>query len=327
MDLFSTPERTLNIFALGLIFIGFIVYCYILIVNWDYMSHKNNLSEILRELFSHLDIEKSSPFPHICAGLFFLSGTSILIGELISIFLLGSQHDLSTRLALSGILVGIMFSFVSLWTLWQTRRIAYNSGFVFTDLQKLTSFLNQEITDIVYSYRDFHKRKATPRHRFLLITTQPLFGSLTRFGDQVAEEFEKQLRSLSKCVSESEYISESSEKPAHKFKFEIICGSQNCISEFHKLYVGNDREQLNLLDDKIENFIADLQRESNIKSGVVFRKEKIPPVQFAIVGNKVITFNLNPESGTSHIFEANVHQDVKHVNAYLETFEFLRESL
>ena len=312
-----SPEQILNFAAGALVLLGLGTYSFIILRNRHHFDLKNNTRELVGEVFAHVDHSRGSALPHIIAGISFIGGLAILLASAVAILIFGDSASLNVRLALASISIGILFSSISLWTLWQTRRITFGYGTTITEMEDLVRHLNIEIDKLIASFRDVHKSHAQPYHRFLLVTTQPLFGSLTPIRKELSEHFQSNLRKLATCQRDTI-------DPESPFSFQIVCGDQPLINEFHREYFGKNDNEINRMNDVVESLLADLERDSLDTHTVVIRKASIPPVQFAIVGNSVFTFSLQTADATT-VIDGSRHADIRHVAAYRRTFEFLKE--
>ena len=291
-------------------------------VYWLIFARYNEVFEFLSfrnaavDLVSHLPEAKAGPTMHVAGTVLLLSGLCIAIALVLADLLFPGGELTTGVLGVASILLSISFSIISMWTLWQTRRIDFTAGYKIADFGDLIAAANDEIEKVLASYR-LYDFQAQPFHRFYLVTTQPFFGMLSYPTSAQTAQFKSHLIQL------ADYS-----KKASPFDMHLLCGDKEAVKQFHAQMV----DRLKLLDDEkkrkreaydleVENAISDLVARSG--AGVVVRRPKVPPVQFMIVGNKLFEFTLETGNVQSEIFNTQVITDSRYSAAYIEVFKML----
>ncbi len=297
------------------------------------LREQRTISERLVDLISHVPDPKAGPGPHIFAGVTLIFGIALAFGTIVADVSSEPEDFLSYVISLSSLIVGTLFSAISLWTLWQTRRLEYQAGYKIFDFHHLIIVLNKELDNLLSSLRNYQK-KPQPFHRVYLVTTQPFLGMLTYPNSKETSKFESSLFECARLYSDLVLEFNNNSIP-RMFEFQVICGDKSAISEFHKKYFtanGTTESKLADLDDTVEIKIKqmnELARTQNKKNkitenlGPFLRMDHVPKVQYMIIGNKLFEFTLESGNSLSEIFNTQVVSDSRYCNAYIENFKIL----
>lgn len=242
-------------------------------------------------VLAHLPNSSAGPWPHIVAGVLGITSLSSLVALGLNHRLFDPSQDDFT-LELTNFIFGILLASTSIWTLWQTKRIETNQGVELLGFRGFVGHLSKEMTFLRKNFRE-RSAKAFTHDRFLLITTNPMFGQLSFPHADEAEDYSNALVNLAHCHAADPM-----------FKMEILCGTREELDRFHAKYLGlnpdslsdDQRKKVEKLTAAVEAKIEHLNREA--QNIVVKRCMRIPHVQFAVVGNTVFDFVL--ESGDGH---------------------------
>jgi len=310
-----------------LVTIGSIIYWVLFLRNQPVFTNQS-WKKTLVDLISHLPDSTSGPGAHIFAGVFFASGVSGIISIIIADAISSPDQLHGMIISTNSLLIAALFSSVTLWTLWQARRISYQSGYQIHDFHDLISHVNNDLEDLCDSISNVYNMKPQPFHRVYLVTKQPFLGMLTYPVSPETRKFKQHLITLSSYAANSIAAKEGG-KAINPLVFEIICGTENVISQFHKEYYqggSKSKQEIKQLGEDVELEIRQMDEKLQAVGahGPFYRTVKVPKVQFMIIGNKLYEFTLHPGNSVTEIFNTQVVTDSRYCNAYIETFSILR---
>jgi hypothetical protein len=281
----------------------------------------------LVDLFSHVPEVSAGPLCHVVAGVSLVTGLAALVAA-IALDAFGDQRVyLEDLISFTGLMLAISFSSVTLWTLWQTRRIDYQAGYKIFDFRHLIEQLNREIDDLLRSFHETYSGRAQPFHRVYLVTTEPFLGRLSYPHHSCSETFLANLRKL----ADASALSLEAHGATDALRFEVLCGDTVTIRNFYN----NFYRQSHLPQEKIENRVQDTEADiANMNarlakvgsSGPFYRVSRLPPLQFMVVGNKLFEFTLESQKSMSEIFNTQVVHDTRFCTKYIQTFEIMKDS-
>lgn len=283
----------------------------------------------LIDIFSHLPDPSTGPAVHVLGGACAVTGTSLLAATMVADILTPPDQFVANLVSVTGLFIGIAFSLITLWTLWQTRRIDYQAGYRIHDFYDLIHQLNLEVARLIESFNEVYGGRAQPFHRVYLVTTQPFLGSLSYPNKKATLRFRQNLRTLVDIRYESLRSKREGKNPG-AFEFHVLCGDRQAIREFHKEFCKHDPAALRKAQesaDEVNNDLCALDaRFGTIDDpGPFYRVRRVPPVQFMIVGNKLFEFTLEAQKSRSEIFNTQVVHDTRFCKNYIETFDVLRD--
>lgn len=311
----------LVLLSTALMALGIIIYWLIWYGHRDSFERSSYLQALV-DLISHIPTAASKPGLHIAAGMSFASGLSLLISTAIADILISHSSRTPDQLGgmvatIGGVLISIGFSGISLWTLWQTRRIEFQAGYKVHDFHDLISILDDELEKIITSYEGVYGRKAQPFHRVYLVTTHPFLGALTYPNSNKTTMFKNHLSTLTSCLNDD---------TDSKLIFRVLCGNHNAIQKFYSNYYASAGKENEKIIQKAKSVSSDIDEMNArvLRSGgqqPFILCEQIPPVQFMIVGNTLFEFTLESGHSQSEVFNTQVVHDSRYCGAYIKNFE------
>jgi hypothetical protein len=311
--------------AAGLLVLALGIYAYLSWKNSAVLESQRTPRTFI-DLFSHLPVSESGPAPHVIAGASLLSGLSLLVGIFLADRLGEEGRFFEITIASAGLLIAVAFSFVTIWTLWQTRRIDFRAGYKIFDFLDLIRKLNLELDALNKSYVDVYKKRAQPFHRVYLVTTEPFLGSLSYRDSPESDAFRGHLDRLSRHRADSLRNGNGGQK----FEFHVVCGDSETICNFHRnFYAGTDQSETEIelaataANHDIDRFNKMVQETGH--EGPFYRTDKIPPVQFMVIGNKLFEFTLESQGSMTEIFNTQVVFDTRFCKNYIETFGIFKQ--
>lgn len=297
-----------------------------------WQTHKKDLHEksflkSLEYIISHIPSSESRPWKHVKAGMSFCIGICLLGGSTIGVVFNNQNinvHALSITAA--GLVFAVLISFISFWTLWQTKRIEHIQGYRITHFRSLITKLNEEMKYLVSDYAVANEKNAQDHHRFLFITTNPYLGYLSFPNEEPTEEFKNLFHSLVDHVRES-LVSQASNH--NQIRVEIVCGNLRALHKFHLDFYNGKPDGVAKAKKATREIEARFKSINDMTQGKVLRRVRNIPrsPQFAIVGNTLFDFTLDARAPYTEISETNIVADRKRCDIYTHTFNLLRDSL
>jgi hypothetical protein len=186
--------------------------------------------------------------------------------------------------------------------------------------------LNEELTHLISSYTITYNHKAQAFHRVYLVTTEPFLGSLSYHDLDQWKLFRTHLETLSSLRAES--IRQPSVN--RYFEFHVVCGDAQSIKGFHQSFYSGSGKTPDEIARSAQRANDDIDRyNSMVKDaggdGPFYRTNKIPPVQFMVIGNKLFEFTLESQGSMTEIFNTQVVHDTRFCKNYIETFDVFRQ--
>ena len=291
-------------------------------------------SEAVIDIISHVPEIGAGPGPHILAGISLVCGFSLLSATIISDIVAPKGEFIAYLVSLSSLAIAALFSSISMWTLWQARRLEFQAGYKIHDFYHLIASLNKDLEALLFSIRESYQLKAQPFHRVYLITTQPFLGMLSYPNSEASNKFKGLIK---QCVDVyyNTVLDYNLGNAKSIFQFHVICGDQDLFKKFHESFFYNsgiDNEKINNINIEVEKEIEVLNKkvergnfkglfESDSDLGPFHRVKAVPTVQFMIIGNKLYEFTLEAGNSQSEIFNTEVVHDSRYCEAYIKNFE------
>jgi hypothetical protein len=278
-------------------------------------------------IISYIPEGTCRPWLHIAAGISSSIGLCILIGSSVAFNLL-PENDASNANATSiaAFIFTIIISALSIWTLWQTRKIDHDKGYNVIGFLELIEYLNKELDVLRDDLSKNGGRGSAAHHRVYMVTTNPLFGQLSYPTLRATKDFADHLRNLAMDARDDE---------AHErhLRFEILCGTREAIKSMHDTFYSKKIEENPVEGQQLssrktaeaEAAIQDIAECGPYGSPVIYRLHRVPPTQFMIVGNKVFEFILEPTRLRSEIHNTEVHEDSRTCDKYIKTFNIFKD--
>ncbi|HEX8624696.1 MAG TPA: hypothetical protein VF782_06420 [Allosphingosinicella sp.] len=312
--------------AAGLLAIAFTIYAYLCWKNLPILESQRTPRTFV-DLFSHLPVTESGPAPHVIAGASLLTGLSLLVGIFLADRMGEEERFFEITIASAGLLIAVSFSFVTIWTLWQTRRIDFRAGYKIFDFLDLIKKLNLELDALTKSYVEVYDKRAQPFHRVYLVTTEPFLGSLSYKDLPAQKAFRNHLEELSKLRAQS---LRSKANGDQTFEFHVVCGDAETILKFHREFYNGANQPVEEIERAAKEANQDIARFNQMVQeaggeGPFYRTNRIPPVQFMVIGNKLFEFTLESQGSMTEIFNTQVVFDTRFCRNYIETFDVFRE--
>lgn len=286
-------------FGAGLVIVGGALYSCIFVrhrLAFRGLSRWN----VLSNLVSQAPSDDARAYPHVLAGVLTCTGGCLLLGAWIGsmTFVRNNFSYHGTALTSSGLVFGVLISFISFWTLCQTKRIERLQGYEIEGFERLTELMAEQLDKINREFRDSHM-EANRYHRFYLATTNPYFGVLSFPNSHATSDFR------SAVLDAANNVELSGHRP---FELRLICGTNAAMEEMSRqffnqslAYRGKDaiQQECERANSATDKFLKDIE---NHAPGTIVRSNFIPEIQFAIIGNTVYEFILlepRPGGGTS----------------------------
>lgn len=323
--------------SLFLIVVGMLTYFY-LYSTYRVLREDKTTSEAIIDIISHVPEAGARPGPHILAGVSLVCGVSLSLAAMISDIVAPAKEFVAYLVSLSSLMIAAAFSSISMWTLWQARRLEFQAGYKIHDFYQLISKLNCELELLLSSLRGHYQMKSQPFHRVYLITTQPFLGMLSYPNSDATNKF----KGLVHQCADAHYktVFEYNHKNCDSyFDFHILCGDNTLLKNFHEKFYDNksgyDEKKIISLSQEVEKEIQDINDRAERANGVDNRIKKdlgpfhrvkvIPSVQFMVIGNKLFEFTLEAGNSQSEIFNTQVVHDSRYCESYINNFRlFLR---
>ncbi|MGE5340684.1 MAG: class I SAM-dependent methyltransferase [Candidatus Omnitrophota bacterium] len=271
------------------------------------------------------DENKDKPWSQIVSGMITSFAICMIIGSFMALLF---SKNLNTNihsfaLTTASLFFGVLISFISFWTLWQTKRIEKQTGDIIHGFKELVEALSHELRELVKDFYD-NQGIAKKYHRVYFITTNPFFGMLSeRLKKNVELEFKQALEAVADCVS----LSRDSE---NQFVFKIICGDDTALKNFHNDFYSfiADRERKKNVVEKISSKVSDglLSLENRAGQQIFTRLREVPPTQFMIIGNIIYEWIIEADGKEeySEVFDTSKKDDTRTCQKYIKTFEALQ---
>jgi len=299
--------------------------------NWLYWRARADFAgltfrETLGQLFSHLPDDSSAAWPHILSGVALALGVSLVGGFALE----GSAAQFDGRVptgigaTLAGVIFGAEIGAVSFWTLWQTKRIERGQGVMLHGFPALTAAMSREMKAL---WDELERSNWAPQahHRFLLVTTNPWFGMLSSPSAPSTQEYREGLERLAHAVKSCQDA-----KSTRKFKFGILMGNDERLSDFHGLYFSDlaesaKAEAVTGATNKLQEFL-NILRTYGVPAEDIQPKASVPAFQFAVIGGVVFEFILDTVGGATEVHRARVLRERVLCERFVQTYGVL-ESL
>jgi len=318
------------IFSLILLIIGGFTYTF-LYRKYRVLREDKSTSEAVIDIISHVPEIGAGPGPHILAGISLVCGFSLLSSTIISDIVAPKGEFIAYLVSVSSLSIAAVFSSISMWTLWQARRLEFQAGYKIHDFYHLIINLNKDLEALLVSIRESYHLKAQPFHRVYLITTQPFLGMLSYPNSEASNKFKSLLK---QCVDVyyDTILDFNLENAKNIFEFHVLCGDCELFKKFHQSFYQNsgvDAKKINNINIEVETEIDALNKKVKrgnskdlIKSdlGPFHRMKAVPSVQFMIIGNKLYEFTLEAGNSQSEIFNTQVVHDSRYCEAYIKNF-------
>ena len=325
------------ILSLMLLIVGGATYTF-LHRKYRVVREDKTTSEAVVDIISHVPETGAGPGPHILAGISFVCGFSLLMATIISDIVAPKGEFIAYLVSFSSLAIAALFSTISMWTLWQARRLEFQAGYKIHDFYHLITSLNKDLEVLLFSLRESYQLKVQPFHRVYLITTQPFLGMLSYPNSEASNKFKGLLK---QCVDVcyDTVLDYNLGNAKSVFEFHIICGDQDLFEKFHTSFYdhsGVDEKKIKSIILEVENEIEALNDKVNrgnsknlIKSnlGPFHRVKAVPSVQFMIIGNKLYEFTLEAGNSHSEIFNTQVVHDSRYCEAYIKNFDIFLNHL
>ena len=315
----------LALVAATLLIVATGIYCRLAWKNMVVLGSQHARRSLV-DLFSHLPVAETGPAAHVVAGASLVSGLALLSAIFLADGLGENGRFFEITMASAGLFIAVSFSFVTIWTLWQTRRLDFQAGYKIFDFLDLIKKLNHELDVLIDSYVNVYAGRAQPFHRVYLVTTEPFLGSLSYKKSRETDIFRGHLEKLSTLRADSLRVNNGDEK----FHFHVVCGDHNTIQKFHESFYRCSSTPLEEVRRGAERANKDIDRFNEVVQeaggvGPFYRSNRVPPVQFMVIGNKLFEFTLESQGSMSEIFNTQVVFDTRFCKNYIETFDILRE--
>jgi hypothetical protein len=283
------------------------------------------------DLISHVPSPNSGPGFHVLAGTSLVGGLSIGLATVLSDIAVPFSDFTPAVVSTASLLIGLTFSSVSLWTLWQARRLDFQAGYKIHDFHDLIARINRDLTALFESLQGVYQLRAQPYHRVYLVTTQPFLGMLSYPNSTETREFQEHFRTLARLTADTIRLHKRGDS-SHDLDFQVICGDPLAIKEFHRSFYHQSArtpEELAALDDSVER---EIQQMSDVimaagGTGPFLRTRDVPRVQFMIIGNKLYEFTLDPGNSVTEIFNTQVLHDSRYCEAYIQNFSIMKKAV
>jgi len=291
---------------------------------------RQNAVKTIFDLISHVPEAKAGPGAHIFAGVSVVGGIAVGLAAVILDVVVPTERSAGTIVSLSSLILGVVFSAIALWTLWQTRRLDFQLGFQISGFHDLIVHINKEIKDLIRSVQSAYAMRPQPFHRVYLVTTNPFFGRLSHPHSPETTDFLSYLFTLAQFVAQTHRASVA-DANAEPLVFKIICGTSEAINNFHREFYGTRpgaEELIARADDDAERAIREIDKWA-VDAGadpIFCRKSRIPRVQFMIAGNTLYEFTMDSVNNQTEIYNTNVSRDSRYCNAFIDNFGLLLNS-
>ena len=290
----------------------------------DILRLRRNASWLF-DLISHIPDKSSGPGVHVLSTVLAIVGTAVFLTTL-GLDAFSERYSVVEIVAIAGFFVTCAFSTIAVWTLWQTRRLAFESGYQISDFHDLVTVIGTELYRLDESFSKKKDGKAHDVHRVYLVSTQPFLGQLSFPKDEAAKNFREALTRCIRCASDCATNSEQDQ-----FRFHLICGSQTRIHKFHENYFGKAEVDLvekanKECEDSISAF-EDIISSCTEKNASITRVDNVPNIQFMVVGNKLFEFTLDSGNSLTEIFNTQVITDNRYCLRYIEYYDFMKSHL
>lgn len=315
----------------GLLFICIGLGCYrmIFVKQRDYFRRKNSKSEVLADLIAYVPDESSRAWPHIVAGVTGCIGFCLICGSVFAFpFSRSSESFQGMAASAAGVSFSILISGISFWTLYQTKRIAHENGYKIANFTELVDELTRELGRLQEDFLTTHNQRAVAHHRVFVITTNPFFGILSYPTSDFTTKYRLALHGIADCVKSSlNYNQIHNHVQGADFCFEIICGDNEALLEFHTNFYGNTPDAANRAQQTtnlVEQEIQHIQQAAG--NQIIFtRVRQIPPTQFMVIGNLLYEFTLETAEGRSEIYDTDVKEERRACDRFAQTFRVLKQ--
>lgn len=291
---------------------------------WRMWSRRKDLfkglafTEILTSLLSHLPDEDSPAYPHVILGVMLLGGIASLATGIANAVITSNSHqmDISAAVTIGAATFAVLLSFISFWTLWQTRRIEQLQGSEIQGFDDLIIRITKDIRKISKEAKSLSSGARREHLRVLLITKNPYWGVLSYPDEDFTGQFRVAIELLAKQAKE------------HLVKFEVLCGRPETIRAFNAeiLHQADDNPLVIERCNDTRKFIEDVSRLAEGEK-IFHEAREIPKLQFAIVGNVVYEFILSAGVQQSEIHRARCIREKRTCERFVETFEILKNAL
>lgn len=268
----------------------------------------------LKHYFGHVPEQNDTPWLH----LFLLLTVVLSVSAAAGLSIIGEVRRLPDALALELSIVGFVFTCssacVTFWTLWQTHRIEYHTGYRIVGFRELIVELTRQLQLMEEQVKTSSKAGQRQTHRVLFIAPQPFFGMLS-FGwnDNLYQNYEDALSRVAKL-----------RRRHREFVFGIICVDTIGLRTFHKDYQqGRSQEWLDESVEAAEKAIVRITEAAGDGCEVFTRYHSTPGTEFVVIGNRVYSFAIEAVSGQSEIHETDVKEDRRNADRHARTFKLI----
>ena len=321
---FYYPAVTLSAILIAM---GLAVYV-LLFVHYRQVFDRQSTIKTLLDLISHVPSSAAGPGAHIFAGVTLVAGVALGLATMVLDLLSPTGAGAGTVVSLSGLLVGLVFAAVSLWTLWQTRRLDFQFGFQIAGFHDLIAHINKELDDFISSLQAVYSLRPQPFHRVYLVTTNPFLGKLSYPHSTETTKFRAHLHMLAQFAAEIETTRTSARSSERPLAFKILCGTPEAINAFHRSFFGTGSdasERAERASLETERAMADINQLLADAGGepVFYPMPTVPKVQFMIIGNTLYEFTLDSQGSQTDIYNTNVVRDSRYCSAFVENFHLL----
>ena len=238
---------------------------------------------------SHVPHSTISAIDHIKTGLFLFAGVSIMAGFLAAKIIHSQESTAGYMVTNAGLVLGTLTLTLTLWVLWQTRKLERLQGEDIDRFDGLIKNMTEELGNLVERY-DENRDKSLSLFRVYLVTNNPYFGVISFPGKAVTDQFMDAFDGL--CRRVKTFRDNQDPTKGEGFKVKIICANEEHLKKFNSNYFGNgeDVELKKSIDDS-ETFIKHL-KDSMGEDSVIRIPLEIDEAQFAVVGDVVFEFFL-----------------------------------
>lgn len=299
---------TMIVVGLVLVVVGVFCYTWAARDGWDDLRSRPWLGKIA-DIVSHLPRDVTPAWPHVLGGVTFFSGASLaLAGSVAHAFALGRHYAME----FAGFLFAAAIAVISFYTLWQTRRIDLRIGTEIETFRALVEKLTRDARKLYDASFDGNGTFTNAQLRFLLVTKNPLFGQLTFPGEKITEDFKNALVELATRVPQGVSLG-------------IVCADEPTLTAFHEQYFKDKGASAATKTENANSETTAFLDEITRKAGrcVIRRVTDVPPIQFAVIGNRTYEFFLETTDGSTDIQRSQQIDEGRTARRFAEFFEQL----
>lgn len=271
--------------------VGFVFWAVI----FSKIRRREKFWKSLPSIIAHVHHRTIHAGHHIIAALLGFSGASLLAGFLWARMFHANVSDAGYMMTNAGMALGVLTLVLTMWTLNQTMKLERLHGVGIERFDELIKEITKEIIDLVDRY-DTNRDMSSNLFRVILVTNNPYFGIISYKGRPVTLDFKNAFDKLADRIKAEKDKNPSALRSG--FRVKIICADQRQLNEFLAPYFNKDTDKIKHDDAKKESeeFIMRLSERMGTES-IVRAPIKISEAQFAVVGDFVFEFFLEPTDG------------------------------